>query len=423
MLFNPLWQLLKMKIELKNLFIELRDFPPPLKRFIFLFSLMYFVYYFNFFWLIQNVYILNHGINFTNLSIILAVWSACILLLEIPSGILADKVGKKPTVVYAKSAYLIGIIIFALFPNLLGFVIGVIAFGVNESFMSGAQESLLYDNLKDFGKEKYFGKILAIATTIREFGLGSGVLIAGFITQIGVRYNLIGSVALAALGVLVAFSLNEGRSHSKSEETKLFRHFKDSVRLIFGNSKLTRITLFSITVISAYLVISEYFVPSLEKLGISYVSIGILAALEAMFFSLGSFISQKISKFDAGIVYLVLSATMGAFLLIISKANPWMVIIGFMVLRIVKAIAEIYSMADWQKYVSDDQRATSISINSFSENIIYIFSGILFGKIADKYGLFNGFYLAAAIAFSYLGIMFILDMIKRERNGQINVRE
>lgn len=409
--------------RLKLLFTELKDFPSPLRRFIVLFSLMYFVYYFNFFWLIQNVYMLNHGINFTNLSIILAVWSACILILEIPSGILADRVGKKPTVVLAKFAYLIGIIIFAIFPNLWGFVIGVIAFGINESFMSGAQESLLYDNLKDFGKEKLFGKILAIVTTIREFGLGSGVFIAGFVTQIDVRYNLIGSIVLAIIGVSIAILLNEGKSYSGSEEIKLFKHFRDSVRIILGNRKLIRIMLFSVTVVSSYLVISEYFVPSLDKLGISYVTIGFLAALEAMFFSLGSFISQKISKFDAGFVYLILSIVMGIFLLVITRGNPWMVIIGFMVLRIVKAIAEIYSMADWQKYVSDDRRATTISINSFSENVVYIFSGILFGRIADQYGLFNGFYLAAAIAFSYLLIMFMLNMIKRERNGLISVRE
>lgn len=409
--------------KLKHLFTELKDFPCPLRRFIVLFSLMYFVYYFNFFWLIQNVYILNHGINFTNLSIILAVWSACILILEIPSGVLADKVGKKPTVVLAKIAYLIGIIIFALLPNLLGFLIGVIAFGISESFMSGAQESLLYDNLKDSGKEKLFGKILAIVTTIREFGLGSGVLIAGFVTQIDIKYNLIGSIVLAIMGVSIAILLTEGKSHSRSEEIKLFKHFRDSVRIILGNRQLIRITLFSVTVVSSYLVISEYFVPSLDKLGISYVSIGILAALEAMFFSLGSFISQKISRLDAGFVYLILSIVMGVFLLIITGANPWMVIMGFMILRVAKAIAEIYSMSDWQKYVNDDRRATTISINSFSENVVYIFSGILFGKIADQYGLFNGFYLAAAIAFSYLLIMFMLNMIKRERSGLINVKK
>jgi MFS family permease len=410
-----------MKTGLKDLFLELKELPNSLKKFVGLFSLMYFVYYFNFFWLIQNVYILNHGINFTNLSIILAIWSACILVLEIPSGILADKVGKKSTVVFAKLAYSIGIIIFALVPNLWGFVIGVIAFGINESFMSGAQESLLYDNLKDFGKEKLFGKILAIATTIREFGLGSGVLIAGFITQVDVRYNLIGSVILAVLGVLIAILLNEGRSHSKSEEIRMIEHFKDSVRVIFSNSKLTRIILFSITVISAYLMISEYFVPSLDKLGVSYIYIGIFAALEAIFFSLGSFVSQKISRFDPKIVYLILSAIMGIFLLVISSASLWLVIIGFMVLRIVKAISEIFSMADWQKYVSNDQRATTISINSFSENIIYIFFGIAFGNMADKYGLFRGFYLAAALAFSYLGFMFILNTVKRRRDELTNV--
>jgi len=69
----------------------------------------------------------------------------------------------------------------------------------------GAQESLLYDNLKDYKEEKHFSKLLAIATTAREIGLGSGVLIAGFITNISEQYNLIDQLLLRLLVLLLPY--------------------------------------------------------------------------------------------------------------------------------------------------------------------------------------------------------------------------
>lgn len=402
-------------MRLTRLIGILRSLPPQLRRSVSTFSFLYFIYYFNFFWLIQNVYILNHGINFTQLSIILAIWSVCVLLLEVPSGILADSFGKKPIIFLAKFAFLIGILIFILMPNFLGFVLGVISFGIHESFISGAQESLLYDNLKDYRKENLFGKVLAFATTMREIGLGSGVLIAGFITQIGIKYNLIGSVIIAFLGLLTAMFLTEGKSHSRSEEVRYFRHFKESFTVIAGNFNLMRITLFSITVMTAYVVISEYFVPSLNKLGVSFTAIGFWAALEAMFFSLGSYLSQKLVFIKKKTLYFILAVLMGLFLLVISLATTPAVIIGFMILRSVKAISEIVTMDDWQNYVSDSQRATTISINSFLKNVVYIFVGLLFGRVADTFGLFKGFYLVAGLTLVYL---LVLPLFRFSRLGE-----
>jgi MFS family permease len=393
-----------------------QDLPPKLKKFVLTFSFLYFIYYFNFFWLIQNVYILNHGIGFTKLSIILAIWSVSIILFEIPSGILADKLGKKPVIIFSKLSFFIGITVFALFPNFWGFILGVITFGIHESFISGAQESLLYDNLKDYGKENLFGKLIALATTFREIGLGSGVLIAGFVTQIGIKYNLIGSIIIAFLGLMTSLLLTEGRNHIKSKEVEYLKHFKESLIIIKNNVNLVRIVLFSITTITAYAVISEYFVPSLNKLGASYILIGLIAAIEAIFFAVGSIISQKISFISKKYLYILLSIFMSFFFLVISIATLPAVLIGFLILRTIKAISEIETVDDWQSHVDGGRRATTISVNSFIKNIVYISFGLLFGKIADIFGLFKGFYLVAALSFSFL---ILSSFIRTPKNTKI----
>ncbi|OGD62741.1 hypothetical protein A2160_04725 [Candidatus Beckwithbacteria bacterium RBG_13_42_9] len=388
-----------------------QQLPQPLKSLIFSFSLLYFIYYFNFFWLIQNVYILSHHVSYTQLSLLLIIWSLTIIILEIPSGIVADKFGRKPVIVLAKLSFLLGIVLFYVFPSLWGFCLGVIAFGLHEAFISGAQESLLFDNLKDYQHEHLFGKLMALATTCREIGLGTGVLLAGFITNIKIEYNLIGSIVIAILGFFIALTLTESKFRSRSEEINFFHNFNSAFKKIFKDLNLARIVFFGATVLVAYQIISEYFVVSLKELQLSFISVGFLALAESLFFSLGSFLSQKIKLLGERKIYVALSLGMALLMAFISLGKVYSVIIGFLILRTLKAIGEIVSVNDWQKHVQSHERATTISVNSFAKNMTYIVFAFLFGKIADNFGLFRGFYLSAGLAVSYIIVAIVLALV------------
>jgi len=387
---------------MKKILDIFRQLPLSLKKLVLVFAFLQFIYYFNFFWLIQNIYILDHGVSFTQLQIILAIWSASVIIFEIPSGILADKWGRKPIISVGKFAFLTAIAIFAFFPSFLGFAIMAVALGIHEAFISGAQEALLYDNLKDHQKEKFFGRIIAFAITCREIGLGLGALVAGVVTQTNVQWNLLGSTIIAFLGFITSLLLVESKSQSKSGEVLFLKHLKSSVKKARENHNLVRLIIFSATVITSYVIISEYFVVALERLGMSYVAIGILAAVEALFFAFGSYLSQKLSQSIRAIIYPLLSILIAIFMLMVSQGTAMFVIAGYLVLRTIKAMAEIISTEDWQKHVESEERATTISINSFLRNISYIIFGFLFGRMADRSGLFRAFCLTALLSASYL---------------------
>jgi len=324
------------------------------------------------------------------------------LLFEIPSGSLADKFGRKSIIVFGKFSFLLAILFAVFIPSFLGFIFCVIAMGIHEASISGAQEALLYDNLKDVKLENSYGKLLAVATTCREIGLGSGALIAGFITQISLRYNLTGSIIIAILGFVASFFLFESKTRQLSQETKLLIYAKESIKKIKNNINLKKLLFFNLTVMVAYPVISEYFVVSLKTLNAPYSLIGIIAVAESLFFSVGSFISQKFNFTKTKNAYLWLSILMSFFFILISTGKILIVIIGFLILRTIKATAEIVSSNDWQKEVESKERATTISVNSFAKNGNYIIFSILFGYLADKVGLFKSFLMPALLSLFFL---------------------
>lgn len=83
------------------------------------------------------------------------------MILELPSGALADIIGRKNTNLVG---WILGALSYLLFPlasNIYHFLFLALLGGIMDSFRSGSEEALIYDSLKESGKEKTFDKIYA----------------------------------------------------------------------------------------------------------------------------------------------------------------------------------------------------------------------------------------------------------------------
>ncbi|MDB4294561.1 MFS transporter, partial [Akkermansiaceae bacterium] len=93
---------------------------------------------------------LDYGLTMAQFAILNAVWAASIVLLEVPSGALADKLGRKPMVVIASVLMILEMGLIAFVP--LGnasivfwvWVLNRILSGAAEASASGADEALAY---------------------------------------------------------------------------------------------------------------------------------------------------------------------------------------------------------------------------------------------------------------------------------------
>ena len=93
-------------------------------------------------------------ISFTQVMILQSWFMFWIFILEVPSGVIADKIGRKKTLIISALAFSIGPLVYASYPNFYVFLLGELFFAIGLSFSSGAIEALLYDSLKQIGREK-----------------------------------------------------------------------------------------------------------------------------------------------------------------------------------------------------------------------------------------------------------------------------
>ncbi|TSA36137.1 MAG: MFS transporter [Verrucomicrobiaceae bacterium] len=117
-----------------------------------------------FYYPVLGVLFLDLGLSLEQYALLNSVWAATILLFEIPSGALADLIGRKSMVVLAAALMVVEMSVFAfappgpwLFPLL---ILNRILSGTAEACASGADEALAYDSLAEENREARWRDVL-----------------------------------------------------------------------------------------------------------------------------------------------------------------------------------------------------------------------------------------------------------------------
>ena len=119
-----------------------------------------------FYYPVYALLFLEHGLSWEEFGILNGIWAITIICLEVPSGALADTVGRKKLIVFAAFCMLVEMGTLLLAPMNGGslvftlFALNRIVSGVAEAAVSGADEALAFDSLKDAGREKEWGQAL-----------------------------------------------------------------------------------------------------------------------------------------------------------------------------------------------------------------------------------------------------------------------
>jgi MFS family permease len=113
------------------------------------------------------------------------IWALTIFLFEVPSGALADVIGRRKLLIIA-SILMVLEMLFLLGSSIAGtqFVFLLCMFnricsGLSEAFASGSDEALAYDSLPDENRQVSWDKVLATSMRIRSLGFAIAMVLGG----------------------------------------------------------------------------------------------------------------------------------------------------------------------------------------------------------------------------------------------------
>ncbi|PIE61494.1 MAG: MFS transporter [Desulfobacterales bacterium] len=129
-----------------------------------------------FYYPVFTILFLDFGLSVAQFSILNAVWAATIVLAEVPSGALADTIGRKRLLVFATLTMVVEVGLIAFVPAgnstlvFWIFFINRVLSGLAEAAASGADEALAYDALKTYGDPTQWGRVLEVLTRYQSVG-------------------------------------------------------------------------------------------------------------------------------------------------------------------------------------------------------------------------------------------------------------
>ncbi|WP_321367431.1 MFS transporter [uncultured Desulfuromusa sp.] len=140
-----------------------------------------------FYYPVFSILFLDFGLTLSQFAILNAVWAATIVICEVPSGALADTIGRRNLLVFAGILMVIEVAIWAFVPrtNLTllfwVFVLNRILSGMAEAAASGADEALAYDSLQQEGHIDDWGRVLERQVQVQAIGFFIAMTLGGVI--------------------------------------------------------------------------------------------------------------------------------------------------------------------------------------------------------------------------------------------------
>ncbi len=127
-----------------------------------------------FYYPVFTILFLDYGLTLEQFALLNAAWAATIVLLEVPSGALADTLGRRNLLVFTGILMVIEMVLLCFAPRgnpellFTIFLVNRVLSGAAEASASGADEAIAYDTLKDEGDIKDWPRVLEIQMRVQS---------------------------------------------------------------------------------------------------------------------------------------------------------------------------------------------------------------------------------------------------------------
>lgn len=330
---------------------------------------------------LYSVMFISNGITPFELSLLFIIWATVGMLLEVPSGALADKFSRKWLIIWAGVLKSSAFVCWFLWQDFWGYALGFVLWGVGSSLRSGAFEALLFETLKGWQLATrfpyHYGRIRALSTLSVLVGEASG----GLLISQGYDFVLLISAVVPIL-VTVPFLLFVNDVRYGEEDDEEISFIRTALRETMSNPRLLMILFISTFLLTVHGVFDEYVPPLFLEHGFSLEMIAFLAIPVFAAQALGEYFADRVPDLSFN-QQIVISALGTLCLIPAAILSDWQSVIGLSAFFFAFGLSGTLLETQLQETITSDARATVTSIISLGDNIGAIVWFLLFGLVAD----------------------------------------
>jgi len=353
----------------------------------------------------------SNGLNLTQIMLLQSIFAIGIVFLEVPTGVIADKVGRKQSLICGTIASLMGYLVYSFGTTFAHFAIAEIILAAGLTFVSGADAAFVYDSLKQEKKEKNYKKVWGNAKSIDYSSQMLSAIVGSAIAVYSLRAGWYMISVAMFIAMLIAFTFKEPKHYKKLKETSYLKHTLESFKKVGTNKNLLFLVLFHATLAVVLKISLWFYQPYMLKAGIPMLYFGIAWASLNIFSIAGSKLAHRVEGFlgvNRSLWLIILLSTLS-----LAFMSYWIVLFGMIFIfaqQFARGFAPPVVLDYTNKHLSSEKRATLLSIQSFAGGLSFAIFAPLYGWIADAYSLSTALIATAA---SFLVIFIILMIWKK----------
>ena len=340
----------------------------------------------------------SNGLSMKDIMILQAVYSIAIVVLEIPSGYLADVIGRRKTLILGAIFGTFGFATYSFSYGFLGFLIAEIILGIGQSCISGADSAMLYDSLLERGEEKKYTRFEGRITSIGNIAEAVAGILGGVLAGITLRAPYIAQSFVAFIALPAAITLVE-----PARKVPLIKAgFMEIVRIarfaLFQDRPLRRNILFSAITGTATLTMAWFAQPFFKYTNIDIMWFGLLWTSLNLTVAITSYTAHYFErKLGQTRSILMISLLIPMGYLALSRFHLSSGLIILYLFYLVRGYATPVLKDYINRITASNIRATVLSVRNFIVRLLFAITGPLLGWIKDIYSLPQALTLAGII--------------------------
>lgn len=351
----------------------------------------------------------RRGLSLTQATFVdVAFWIAAVLG-EVPTGIVADTYGRKTSLVAGVFLMSLSIFAWALAPTILLIVLAYAGLAIGVTFLSGAEDAFFFESIQITGRANSYTRLVGLAGATMLGATAVGSAVSGLFASVDLilPFLIAGVSLLATLGTALTFKEPQAEEKGVGQTRISYREIlRQSFTLMRARPALRSPMLYLAIVPMVALVMETFFLqPQAVRLGVPIAGIGVLVMATQFTNMAGSTWADKIAtRLGEGRVLFIIPGIIVISLILLAAFQVFFSLLWIAVISFVTAVLRPLVLNRIQSQVSDNVRATILSMESLMATMLLTVSEPILGVIADRAGLPTAYVTLAA----GLGVLVLL---------------
>jgi len=362
---------------------------------------------------IEKLFMRSIGFSNTQIGLMVAVYSVVMLLVDTPSGIIADRWSRKGVLILASISLGLAGLFGGVSHSISVYLFSAVFWGIFFACYSGMYESIIYDTIIESNNDKnMFQTVYGRMQGIEGVALVFGGLIGGFVaSHYGLRLTYFMSIPLCLISIVALWIFHEPKIH-RNKQTVSLRSQLSATHVALNNQTMVPVVIsLVIRAILAYCIFefSQLWLLALHTQTIYY---GLASAFVLSSLGLGGFLVHRFHLDRRIPLLLTLGIMVASCIGLILFRHTEMIVISQLILATGLIALYILFSSMLHDNVPSSIRASAASATSTIGRFFIIPTALLIGYVSQRYSIYTASYI-------FLGLMialvyFVLQITMRQ---------